>query len=94
LGVIGILFGFAGVALVAAPSAALPSRDMAGWFLLSLVAPLLFASANICAAFLAPREGSTVGAGAGILLGSAFVPGGDHACHPPELLVPVVPRCR
>jgi drug/metabolite transporter (DMT)-like permease len=49
LGVIGILFGFAGVALVAAPSAALPSRDMAGWFLLSLVAPLLFASANICA---------------------------------------------
>ena len=73
LGVIGILFGFAGVALIAAPSAALPSRDMAGWFLLSLIAPVLFASANICAALLAPREGSTAGTGAGILLGSALL---------------------
>ena len=73
LGVVGILFGFAGVALIAAPSAALPSRDMAGWFILSLIAPLLFASANICAALLAPRDGSTAGTGAGILLGAALV---------------------
>jgi drug/metabolite transporter (DMT)-like permease len=73
LGVIGILFGFAGVALIAAPSAALPSRDMAGWFLLSLTAPLLFASANICAALLAPRAGGSAGTAAGILLGSALV---------------------
>jgi drug/metabolite transporter (DMT)-like permease len=72
-GVLGILFGFAGVALIVGPTAALPSRDMAGWFLLSLIAPLLFASANICAAVLAPRDGSAAGTAAGILLGSASV---------------------
>jgi drug/metabolite transporter (DMT)-like permease len=43
------------------------------WFLLSLVAPLLFASANICAALWLPKASSSTGMATGILLGSALV---------------------
>lgn len=71
--VVGIAFGFAGVLLIAAPTAALPSPDMVRWFLLSLVAPLLFASANICAALWLPKASSSTGMATGILLGSALV---------------------
>src|SRR6185295_8766745 len=71
--VVGIGFGFAGVLLIAAPTAALPSPEMAGWFLLSLVTPLLFASANIWAALWLPKASSSFGMASGILLGSALV---------------------
>lgn len=73
LSVIGTIFGFSGVLLIAAPTAALPSRDMTGWFLVSLAAPLLFASANICAAVMLPKSANPIGLAAGILVGSAMV---------------------
>lgn len=73
LSVIGIVFGFSGVLLIAAPTAALPSRDMTGWFLVSLVAPLLFASANVCAAVMLPRLANSSGMAAGVLVGSTLV---------------------
>jgi drug/metabolite transporter (DMT)-like permease len=72
LSVVGIAFGFSGVLLIAAPTAALPSPDMTGWFLLSLAAPLMFASANIVAALLLPKLSNPFGIAAGILLGSAL----------------------
>jgi drug/metabolite transporter (DMT)-like permease len=72
LSVVGIVCGFSGVLLIAAPTAALPLPDMAGWFLLSLVAPLLFASANIVAAVMLPKLFNSSGMAAGILLGSAL----------------------
>lgn len=73
LSVVGIAFGFAGVLLIAAPTAALPSREMAAWFLLSLVAPVGFASSNVCAAAMLPKLANSSGMAAGIFLGSALV---------------------
>ncbi len=72
LGAAGILFGLAGVALLVLPSTVLPSREMAGWFLLSLAAPIMFASANISAALLRPQSASSVALASGILLGAAL----------------------
>lgn len=53
-GVIGVLFGFAGMLLVLVPDVSLPSRDMVGWVLLALIAPFCFASANVFAIYLRP----------------------------------------
>jgi drug/metabolite transporter (DMT)-like permease len=91
LSVVGIVCGFSGVLLIAAPTAALPSPGMAAWFLLSLVAPLLFASANIVAAVMLPKQSNSFGMAAGILLGSALVLGvvmafsGQSFAFPPLL---------
>jgi drug/metabolite transporter (DMT)-like permease len=73
LGVVGILFGFAGVANLAGPTAVLPTTDLVGWFLISLLAPLCFASANVVAAVLRPPEATSIAMSAGILIGSAAV---------------------
>ncbi len=73
LGGVGILFGFAGVAMLVGPTAALPSSDMIGWFTLSLIAPLCFALANVSAAVLRPPNATSTAMAAGILLGSATV---------------------
>ena len=73
LGVLGILFGFGGVAILVGPTAVLPTADMVGWFLLSLLAPLCFAIANVAAAVLRPLEATSVTMAAGILLGSAII---------------------
>jgi drug/metabolite transporter (DMT)-like permease len=73
LGVLGILFGFAGVAILVGPTAVLPTADLVGWFLLSLLAPLCFASANVAAALLRPPEATSVAMSAGILIGSAAI---------------------
>ncbi|MCS5605180.1 MAG: DMT family transporter, partial [Alphaproteobacteria bacterium] len=73
LGVLGILFGLGGVAILVGPTAVLPTADMVGWFLLSLLAPLCFATANVAAAVLRPLEATSVTMAAGILLGSAII---------------------
>ena len=73
LGVFGILFGFGGVAILVGPTAVLPTADLVGWFLLSLLAPLCFATANVAAAVLRPLEATSVTMAAGILLGSAII---------------------
>lgn len=73
LGVLGILFGFAGVAILVGPTAALPNADMVGWFLLSLLAPVCFASANVAAAVLRPPAATSVAMSAGILIGSSVI---------------------
>ncbi len=71
-GFIGIALGFAGVAIVLAPDSALPGAGAVGWFLLTLVIPLLLAICNVGAALLRPpATGSTV-MGAGFLLGAAL----------------------
>jgi len=73
LGVLGILFGFGGVAILVGPTAVLPTADMVGWFLLSLLAPICFAAANVAAAVLRPLEATSVTMAAGVLLGSAII---------------------
>lgn len=73
LGVLGIVFGFSGVLMIVAPAAALPTSEMAAWFLLALVAPVFFASSNVSAAVLRPPAMSSAAMGAGVLLGAAAI---------------------
>jgi drug/metabolite transporter (DMT)-like permease len=49
-GVLGILFGFAGVTVLVAPTASLPEPGASGWFMLSLLASVMFAGANVAQA--------------------------------------------
>ena len=71
--VIGIGLGLAGVLVIVAPGLGKPETGVAGWFLLALLAPLMFASANISAAILRPPAMSSLAMASGVLLGSAFV---------------------
>jgi drug/metabolite transporter (DMT)-like permease len=74
IGLVGLLFGFVGVAVVVVPGATLgSSSDAWKWFLLALIAPLLFASSNVAAAVLSPPAASSAAMGAGVLLGSSLV---------------------
>ena len=73
LGLIGLLFGFAGVVLIVAPGASLGGGEGWKWFLLALLAPVMFAGSNVSAAVLRPPASSSVATGAGVMLGSAAV---------------------
>lgn len=53
-GIVGVLFGLGGVMLILIPEVSLPSRDMVGWVLLGLLAPVCFAACNTMAVYLRP----------------------------------------
>jgi len=67
----GLVCGFAGVAVLVGPTAALPDTAMVGWFLVSLAAPAMFAGTNVAAALLRPGATSSLTMAAGTMLGSA-----------------------
>ncbi len=71
LGLLGLLFGFAGVAVLVGPGLPLALPGAWEWYLLALLAPLLFASSNVTAAVLSPPAASPASMACGILLGSA-----------------------
>ena len=73
LGLIGLLFGFAGVVLIVVPGASLGGVGAWKWFLLALLAPVMFAGSNVSAAVLQPPASSSVATAAGVMLGSAAV---------------------
>ena len=73
LGLLGLLFGFAGVVLIVAPGASAGEPISWQWFLLALLAPVMFAGSNIAAALLQPPASSSVATAAGVLFGSALV---------------------
>ena len=73
LGLVGLLFGFAGVVLIVAPRANLGGPEAWKWFLLALLAPVMFAGSNVAAAILPPPASSSVATGAGVLFGSALL---------------------
>ena len=73
LGLVGLLFGFAGVVLIVAPGANLGGPEAWKWFLLALLAPVMFAGSNVAAAILPPPASSSVATGAGVLFGSALL---------------------
>jgi drug/metabolite transporter (DMT)-like permease len=73
LGLLGLLFGFAGVVLIVAPGASAAEPIAWQWFLLALLAPVMFAGSNIAAALLQPLASSSVATAAGVLFGSALV---------------------
>ncbi|SJZ30791.1 EamA-like transporter family protein [Enhydrobacter aerosaccus] len=72
LGLGGVALGFAGILVLVAPgSTALPSSEALGWFALCLIAPCLYATANVSAAVFQPPSADSVALAAGILLGAA-----------------------
>jgi drug/metabolite transporter (DMT)-like permease len=71
--VVGIGLGLTGVAVIVVPDAAMPEPGMSGWFLLALLAPLMFATANVSAAILRPPALSSVAMASGVFFGSACV---------------------
>jgi drug/metabolite transporter (DMT)-like permease len=73
LGLIGLVFGFAGVVLIVTPGASAAEPIAWQWFLLALLAPVMFAGANVSAALLQPPASSSVATAAGVLFGSALV---------------------
>ncbi|HTG23054.1 MAG TPA: DMT family transporter [Reyranella sp.] len=71
-GLLGVAFGFAGMLVIAGPgSGAIPSADGVGWFALCLIAPVLYAMANVAASIFRPPNADAVALAAGILLGAA-----------------------
>jgi len=73
LGLLGLAFGFIGVLVIIGPGMDKSPPDAWLWFLVSLIAPLLFASANVAAALLRPSLSSSLSMASGMLLGSSFV---------------------
>ncbi len=67
----GLLFGIAGVLVIVLPDFSLPSREMAGWFLLVLLGPTSFAVGNVYVAMSRPPEMPGLMATAGLCLGAA-----------------------
>lgn len=72
-GLLGLIAGFLGVLVVVAPSTTLGGAEYWKWFLLALLAPVMFACSNVCAALLRPPAASSPVMGAGVLLGSSIV---------------------
>ena len=67
----GLLLGIAGVMVIVLPDFSLPSRDMAGWFLLTLLGPTSFAVGNVYVAMSRPPEIPGLMATAGLCLSAA-----------------------
>jgi drug/metabolite transporter (DMT)-like permease len=70
---IGILAGLAGVLFVVLPQASLPSREMAGWVLLGLVAPLCYALGAILMAWFQTPAPKSLLLACGLLSASAVM---------------------
>jgi drug/metabolite transporter (DMT)-like permease len=71
LALAGLAFGFAGVAVIVLPGTVLGAPGLWAWYLLSLLAPLMFGAANVAAAVLRPPVTTSVSMACGVLLGSA-----------------------
>jgi drug/metabolite transporter (DMT)-like permease len=69
----GLVLGVAGVLFIVVPSGSLPGADMAGWFLLALLAPVSFAGLNVYAELSRPPETHSLSLAVGILLSGALM---------------------
>lgn len=67
LSVGGLVLSIAGVLFIVVPSGGLPSGDMVGWFLLALLAPIMFAMLNIYADTFQPPAVPPLANASGIL---------------------------
>lgn len=72
---LGMVLGTTGVAVIMAPGAGIVGADGMFWFLAALSAPLMFATANVCAKWLRPEGATAAVMAAGTLLGAAIVAG-------------------
>ncbi len=69
----GLVLGIAGVLFIVVPSGSLPDADMAGWFLLALLAPICFAGLNVYVELHRPPETPSLSLSVGILLSAALM---------------------
>lgn len=70
---LAVALGFAGVVLIASPWSHALGAGEAGWFLLALLAPVMFAAANVSASLLRPPATGSATMTAGMLLGGGLV---------------------
>ncbi len=70
---LGMAMGLAGIALIVRPESGVLSQGGLRWFLLALTAPVMFATANNCAAWLRPPAAPALAMATGTLLGGALV---------------------
>ena len=68
-----MLLGLLGVGLIAAPGSDGLAEGALPWFLLALLAPVMFAASNVVASWLRPPATASVTMSAGILLGGVCV---------------------
>lgn len=69
----GMLLGTLGIALIVWPESGVLELGSLRWFLLALLAPVMFATANNCAVWLRPPAASALAMAAGTQLGGAAV---------------------
>jgi len=69
----GLMLGVAGVLFIVVPNGSLPGADMAGWFLLALLAPISFAGLNVYVELSRPPKTASLSLAVGILLTSALL---------------------
>ena len=80
---LGLIVGIAGIALIVAPEASLPSPDLVVWVLIALLVPLGYATTTISAALMRPPAMDSLAFSAGFfiaplpLLAIAMVARGD-----------------
>jgi len=80
-GFLGLVAGFLGVLVIVAPSTTLGAPGNWKWFLLALIAPVMFASSNVGAALLRPPASSPAAMSAGVLVRVVFCAiAGDARC--------------
>ena len=70
---IGMLLGIIGIAVIVIPQSAVLRQGTWGWFLLSLGAPVMFATANNLAKYLRPPATDSLAMASGTLFGAALV---------------------
>lgn len=70
---LGMLLGIVGIAVIVIPQSAVLRQGTWGWFLLSLLAPVMFATANNLAKCLRPPATHSLAMASGTLLGAALV---------------------
>jgi drug/metabolite transporter (DMT)-like permease len=73
MGLLGLLAGFLGVVVIVAPGTTLGAPGSWQWFLLALIAPVMFASASVSAALLRPPAATSLAMSAGVLFGSCLL---------------------
>ena len=78
-GLLGLVAGFLGVLGIVAPSTMLGEPGNWKWFLLALIAPLMFACSNVFAALLRPPAASSAAMSAGVVafIAAAELPSRD-----------------
>jgi len=70
---LGMVMGTLGIALIVWPDSGVLGAGGVRWFLLALITPVMFATANNCAVWLRPPAAPAVSMAAGTLLGGALV---------------------